>query len=219
MVLPRTAAFGSMFRSSTARTARIRSTSHNWRTAGRRTYASGHGPAKKSSDLPWFVNSPGWMLSATIFGKHFPSEVYSTNSLHRMIGSVVVTVPSAAWLWQQGPKKGEHGHGHDEHDEHEEHGEGEEESKNQSGEEGKEEGEETPKDDAEAKPDDGDKADSGEKDDGSDSESNDEQETPATSDDGDAPEGNVKKGKGEKQKGATRPKTESKGEKDVSCSR
>jgi hypothetical protein len=59
MVLPRTSAFGSMFRSSAARSARLRSTSQTWRTASRRTYASGHGPAKKSSDLPWFVNPAG----------------------------------------------------------------------------------------------------------------------------------------------------------------
>ena len=59
MVLPRTSAFGSMFRSYAARTAKLRSTTQTWRTAGRRTYASGHGPAKKSSDLPWCVNSTG----------------------------------------------------------------------------------------------------------------------------------------------------------------
>jgi len=59
MVLPRTSAFGSMFRSYAARTAKPRSTTQIWRTAGRRTYASDHGPAKKSSDLPWCVNSNG----------------------------------------------------------------------------------------------------------------------------------------------------------------
>ncbi|EXJ55885.1 hypothetical protein A1O7_08816 [Cladophialophora yegresii CBS 114405] len=40
--------------------------------------------AQKSSDLPW------------------------------LIGSIVVTVPAAGWLWQQGPTKSDHGHGHEE---------------------------------------------------------------------------------------------------------
>ncbi|KIW64472.1 hypothetical protein PV04_09403 [Phialophora macrospora] len=81
---------------------------------------------QKSSDLPW------------------------------LIGSIVVTVPAAGWLWQQGPTKSDHGHGHDAHAEkqHEdapaEDSEEEEESpKEDSGkdeddkqEEGKEEGKE-----------------------------------------------------------------------------
>jgi hypothetical protein len=42
--------------------------------------------------------------------------------LPRLIGSVVITVPSATWLWNQGPTKtADHGHGHsgEEHEEHE----------------------------------------------------------------------------------------------------
>lgn len=34
----------------------------------------------------------------------------------RIIGSVVVTAPAALWLWQQGPTKSDHGHGHESHD-------------------------------------------------------------------------------------------------------
>merc|ERR1712000_487355 len=51
---------------------------------------------KKSSDLPWLV------------------------------GSLVVTVPAAGWLWQQGPSKSDHGHGHAEHKEEAEETSGEE---------------------------------------------------------------------------------------------
>jgi hypothetical protein len=36
---------------------------------------------------------------------------------HRLIGSAVFTVPAAGWLWQQGPSKSDHGHGHAEHKE------------------------------------------------------------------------------------------------------
>ena len=53
---------------------------------------------------------------------------------------MVVTVPSATWLWQQGPKKSNHGthHGHESHDEQKEDGaeeqEGQEENNENSGE-------------------------------------------------------------------------------------
>jgi len=188
-VFPRTSAFRSVFRSSAARTARLRSTSRTWRTASRRGYASDHGHGKKSSDLPW------------------------------IIGSVVVTVPSAAWLIQQGPKPGDHGHGHDDHGEHKAHKEGEEEhteeasgeDKDQGSNESNDEGEEKPKDDAEAESDEGDKDDS--------SDDSEKADTPATSDDEEPPPGQVKKGKGEKQKGETRPKTETKGEKDAATNK
>lgn len=33
----------------------------------------------------------------------------------RLIGSVAVTVPAATWLWSQGPKKSDHGHGDEAH--------------------------------------------------------------------------------------------------------
>jgi len=45
--------------------------------------------ATKSSDIPW------------------------------LIGSIVVTVPAAGWLWQQGPVKSDHGHGHESHEKEE----------------------------------------------------------------------------------------------------
>jgi hypothetical protein len=133
-----------------------------------------------------------------------------------MIGSVAITVPSATWLWQQGPKTGDHGHGHDDHKKHKEHKEDEEKPKDEGGEEGKDESEEKPKDDAEAKSDEGAKDDSGDKDDSSSDSESDKPETPATSDDEEIPEGQVPKAKGEKVKGPTRPKSETKGEKDVS---
>merc|ERR1712000_50555 len=77
---------------------------------------------KKSSDLPWLV------------------------------GSLVVTVPAAGWLWQQGPSKSDHGHGHAEHKEEAEETSGEEsveeEQPKDEPEESKEEGkEEEDKDD------------------------------------------------------------------------
>jgi hypothetical protein len=133
-----------------------------------------------------------------------------------MLGSLAVTVPSAAWLWQQGPKTGNHEHGHGDHQGHKEQKENEEKSKDESGEEGKEGGEGKPKDDTEAKSDEGDKDDSGNKDDSSSDSESDKPETPATSDDEEIPEGQVPKGKGENVKGPTRPKSETKGEKDVS---
>jgi len=191
-VLPRTSAFGSTLRSSISRTARLRARSQ-WRTGGRRTYADahGHGAQKASSDLPW------------------------------LIGSVVVTVPSAAWLWQQGPKKGEHGH---EHGEHEEHEGGEEESKDEGGEEGKADGgdeskEEGGDDKSEEKDDGPDEQHEGQGDSGKKAGTPGSPQTPESpekpsKEDGDVPEGQVKKGKGEKQKGETRSKTETKGEKD-----
>merc|ERR1712000_391530 len=71
---------------------------------------------KKSSDLPWLV------------------------------GSLVVTVPAAGWLWQQGPSKSDHGHGHAEHKEEAEETSGEEsveeEQPKDEPEESKEEGKE-----------------------------------------------------------------------------
>merc|ERR1712000_412678 len=71
---------------------------------------------KKSSDLPWLV------------------------------GSLVVTVPAAGWLWQQGPSKSDHGHGHAEHMEEAEETSGEEsveeEQPKDEPEESKEEGKE-----------------------------------------------------------------------------
>jgi len=196
MVLPRTSAFGSTLRSSISRTARLRARSQ-WRTGGRRTYADahGHGAQKASSDLPW------------------------------LIGSIVVTVPSAAWLWQQGPTKGEHGHKHGEHEEHEEHEGGEEESKDEGGEEGKDEGGDESKeeggDDKSEESDDGpDEQHEGQGDSGKKAGTPGSPQTPESpekpsKEDGDVPEGQVKKGKGEKQKGETRPKTETKGEKDT----
>ena len=45
---------------------------------------------------------------------------------HRLVGSLVVTVPAAGWLWQQGPSKSDHGHGHAEHKEEAEETSGEE---------------------------------------------------------------------------------------------
>ena len=132
-----------------------------------------------------------------------------------MIGSVVITVPSAAWLLQQGPKTGDHGHGHDDHKKHKEHKEVEEKPKDEGG-EVKGAIEEKPKDDAEAKSDEGDKGDSGDNDDSSSDSESDKPETPATSDDEEIPEGQGPKGKGEKVKGPTRPKSETKEEKDVS---
>ena len=140
----------------------------------------------------------------------------------RLIGSVVVTVPSAAWLWQQGPKKGEHGH---EHGEHEEHEGGEEESKDEGGEEGKADGgdeskEEGGDDKSEEKDDGPDEQHEGQGDSGKKAGTPGSPQTPESpekpsKEDGDVPEGQVKKGKGEKQKGETRSKTETKGEKDV----
>lgn len=59
-----------MFRPSATRTAKLRSAAQAWRTAGRRTYASDHGPAKKSSDLFWFVYPPGYMRRAAIAYMH-----------------------------------------------------------------------------------------------------------------------------------------------------
>jgi len=132
-----------------------------------------------------------------------------------MIGSAAVTVPSAVWLWQQGPKTGDDGHGHGDHKGHKGHEENEEKSKDESGEEGKDGGEEKPKDDAEAKSDEGDKGDSDDKDDSSSDSESDKPDTPATSDDEETPEGQVPKGKGEKVKGPTRPKSETKEEKDA----
>jgi hypothetical protein len=127
-----------------------------------------------------------------------------------MIGSVAVTVPSATWLWQQGPKKGDHGHGHDEHAEHEEVEEVAAEAKDEGS-------EENPTDDGEAKSEDGGKDDSGEKDESSDSEDGGSKGTPPTSDDDDeGSEDQVPKGKGEKKKGPTRPKTQTQEEKMVS---
>lgn len=183
------------FRPSSLRTHAARVRNQSWRQTGRRTYASGHGPAKASSDLPW------------------------------LIGSVVVTVPSAAWLWQQGPKKGDHGHEqHEEGEEHEEEG-GEEESKDDGGDGEKEVADE----DAEKESEDGGSKDEEAKDEGKsdDSESEDEgeKETPATSDDDEGYEKpgpsapgqinkNDKKGPGELQKGE-RKATEKQGEKDA----
>ncbi|ETI21443.1 hypothetical protein G647_07790 [Cladophialophora carrionii CBS 160.54] len=93
---------------------------------------------QKSSDLPW------------------------------LIGSIVVTVPAAGWLWQQGPTKSDHGHGHDAHAEKEvedapaeEPKEEEESPKEDSGEddgdkqeEGKEEGKEEEKEEGKEQSDD-----------------------------------------------------------------
>jgi hypothetical protein len=55
--------------------------------------------------------------------------------LLRLIGSVAITVPSATWLWQQGPKKSDHSdhHGHGDHEDNEEQKESEGESENQEG--------------------------------------------------------------------------------------
>lgn len=71
---------------------------------------------------------------------------------HRLVGSLVVTVPAAGWLWQQGPSKSDHGHGHAEHKEEAEETSGEEsveeEQPKDEPEESKEEGkEEEDKDD------------------------------------------------------------------------
>jgi len=118
-------------------------------------------------------------------------------------------VPSAAWLWQQGPKTGDHGHGHDDHKEHIEHKDDEEKAEDKGSEEGKDEGEEKSKDEAEPKSDEGDK------DDSSSGSESDKPETPVTSDGEDIPEGEVPKGKGEKGKGPTRPKSETQEEKDA----
>jgi hypothetical protein len=146
-----------------------------------------------------------------------------------LIGSIAVTVPSAAWLWSQGPQKGE-GHGHGGHDEHAEGGGheegGEEASKDEGEDKGGDEGEEKPKEDAEEEKDKGgdDKAKGDSEDSGSDDGG--AKETPPTSDDEgeDKPESNAPqqinkpsggKGPGETSKGERSP-TEKKGEKDVS---
>ena len=161
---------------------------------------------------------------------------HTAKASDRLIGSVVVTVPSAAWLWQQGPKKGE-GHGHEGHDDHEEHhDDGEEESKDDGGAD-------------EEKPEGDDKDDGGDKDkaaEGGDDESKSADENKAESDDSGSEDGDAKdkdtpptsddeggedkpspsapkeinkpsggKGPGETSEGS-RPATEKKGEKDVS---
>jgi len=168
MVLPRSSTLGNVFRAST-RWAGARATSQTWWVAGRRSYASGHGAQKKSSDLPW------------------------------LIGAIVFTVPSAAWLLQQGPTKSEHGHGsHDTHV-HEEKAEGGEDESKEEGSEAKEdgdEGEEKPKegdhkeggeskseDKSKAKPEEGEN-----KSEDSDSDGGDRKATPVSSDDEEAPE-------------------------------
>ncbi|EXJ84152.1 hypothetical protein A1O3_04819 [Capronia epimyces CBS 606.96] len=68
--------------------------------------------AKKSSDIPW------------------------------LIGSVAVTVPAATWLLSQGPKKSDHGHGHEEHTEEpeEESKEGSEDKAEEAADEGAQDG-------------------------------------------------------------------------------
>jgi hypothetical protein len=152
-----------------------------------------------------------------------------------MIGSLVVTVPSAAWLWAQGPTKGE-GHGHGDHEEHAEHeAGGKEESKDEAVEsdekpkdDQKEAGEDQDKEedgaDNKAKPADKDQGDS--EDSGSENGDDKKKDTPPTSDDEggedkpgpDAPNQINKpsggKGAGETSKGS-RSATEKKGEKDV----
>ncbi|KIX08600.1 uncharacterized protein Z518_03256 [Rhinocladiella mackenziei CBS 650.93] len=87
MVLPRSPVPRGCIRSFALRKAGTQARA-SLRGVSRRTYASGHGPQQKSSDLPW------------------------------LIGSVVVTVPAAAWLWQQGPEPSDDHHGHESHDTH-----------------------------------------------------------------------------------------------------
>ena len=130
-----------------------------------------------------------------------------------MFGSVVLTVPSAAWLLQQGPKKGGHGHehgGHGEHAEHENLKKAAAEAKDEGSDEGKDEGDQKPTDEH------GDEDGSGEKEESSDSESGADNETPLTSDDAESSGDQVPKGKGERQKGPTRPKIQTPDEKMVS---
>jgi hypothetical protein len=144
-----------------------------------------------------------------------------------LIGSIAVTVPSAAWLWSQGPKTGEgHGHeGHNEHAEGKDHKEsGEEESKDEGEDKGGDEGKEKPKEDGDEDEGGDDKTKGESEDSGSDD--GDAKETPPTSDDEgeDKPGPNAPqqinkpsggKGPGETSKGERAP-TEKKEEKDVS---
>lgn len=166
---------------------------------------------------------------------------------HRMIGSAAVTIPAAAWLLQQGPKKGDHGHGgHEEHHEEksdegkeeeeqpqEEESKGEEskeeskdddQGKDESKDEGKDEGKDEEKDQGKEDSEGGDekaeksKSDDSGKDKGGDKSDDDGYEAPGPN----APKqinwtSSSSKGPGEGQKG-TRAPTEKKGEKDVSIS-
>ncbi|EER38246.1 conserved hypothetical protein [Histoplasma capsulatum var. duboisii H88] len=79
MVLPRSTLFRTLFTAQqSTRIAGARVSSRVWQQATRRTYASGGGESKKSSDLPW------------------------------IIGSLVFTVPAASFLLADGPKKPTH---------------------------------------------------------------------------------------------------------------
>ncbi|KKZ65733.1 hypothetical protein EMCG_08472 [[Emmonsia] crescens] len=83
MVLPRSALFRTLFTAQqSTRIAGARASSRVWQQATRRTYASGGGESKKSSDLPW------------------------------IIGSIVITVPAAAFLLADSPKKPAHAEVH-----------------------------------------------------------------------------------------------------------
>lgn len=53
MVLLRASTLGGVFRTQTTRTACTRARTQAGRQIGRRSYASGHGQQKASSDLPW----------------------------------------------------------------------------------------------------------------------------------------------------------------------
>ncbi|KAJ9613512.1 hypothetical protein H2200_003454 [Cladophialophora chaetospira] len=124
--------------------------------------------AQKSSDIPW------------------------------LIGSIVVTVPAAGWLWQQGPTKSDHGHGHDAHTE--------EEHEDAPAEESKEEGGEEPKEEESGKEDD-----SGKEDESGDKEEDKQDESKDEDKDDSGREGKDKEVSG---KGKALPESESKEEKD-----
>ncbi|PGH03402.1 hypothetical protein AJ79_07368, partial [Helicocarpus griseus UAMH5409] len=76
MVLPRSTVFRTLFTAhQSSRIAGARASSRVLQQATRRTYASGSGEVKKSSDLPW------------------------------IIGSIAFTVPAASFLLKQSPAK------------------------------------------------------------------------------------------------------------------
>lgn len=143
MVLPRASNYSGVFRAHAYRTARAQAAGQSWRQVGRRWYASGHheGSKKASSDLPWYASFKACsLLSIEICcsRSHQGQYFLIADDVSRLIGSIAVTVPSATWLWQQGPKKSEHsgGHGHGEHEDHEDQADQEQDEGNEGNEGG-----------------------------------------------------------------------------------
>jgi len=135
--------------------------------------------AQKSSDLPW------------------------------LIGSLVVTVPAAGWLWQQGPTKSDHGHGHDAHTE--------EKHEDEPAEEPKEEEEAAPKEEDSGDAEGTEKASGKEEDSEKDSDEGKDDKQEESEDDGKDKSDDQGKGKDKEvsPKGTAKAENESKGDKDA----